>query len=159
MQSLHADRGQATLWGLGITGLFLLLWLIWFLTPSLTIYAHGYVVKLTRSGTLVAELPVEESAHLQVGQAAYIHSSDAPSPQHRLKAIVSEVATRANAQNQIQITLYPMDDTDLDQYVAHGATTEVEVEVEIISPARMLLQTLGQGHATQNVSVSPQSQP
>lgn len=159
MQSLHADRGQSALWGMGITSLFLLLWLIWFLTPSLTIYAHGHVVKLTRSGTIVAEIAVEESTHLQVGQAAYVHSLDAPLPQQRIKASVSDIAPRPTAQNQIQITLYPMDTTDIEEYFANGVTGDVQVEVETISPAVMLLRTLGQWDTSQRVSVSPQTQP
>lgn len=154
MQSLYADRGHATLWGAGLVTLCLLLWLGWFLTPSLTVYAHGHLVKLTRSGTLVAEMPALESTSLRAGQTAYIYPTN--SPQQGLTASVMEVASQDNS-DRIQIMLYLHDNTDEDPF-ASGVTGEVQVAVETIAPATLLLQTLGQWTTAQTVSLSPQLQ-
>lgn len=155
MQSLYADRGHAALWGVGLTMLCLLLWLVWFLTPSLTVYAHGHLVKLTRSGALVAVLPVQESPSLQAGQTAHIYPTN--TPRQSLTATVLEVASQDNS-DQIEIVLYLNDDTVANDPFANGVDGEVEVAVETIAPATLLFQTLGQWGITQGVTLSPQLQ-
>ena len=154
MQSLYADRGHATLWGAALVTLCLLLWLAWFLTPSLTVYAHGHLVEVTRSGTLVAEMPASESTSVQAGQTAYVYPTN--SPPQGLTASVLEVASQDNS-DQIQIMLYLYDDTDEDHF-AGGITGEVQVEVETIAPATLLFQTLEQWATARAVSLSPQRQ-
>jgi hypothetical protein len=155
MQSLYADRGHAALWGVGLAVLCLLLWLAWFVAPSLTVYVHGHLVKLTRNGTLVAELPASESTHLQAGQTAYIYPTN--TPQQSLAATVLEVASQDNG-DQIQIMLYLHDNSDTKEHFAGGVTGEVEVAIETISPATLLLQLLGQWGITRGVALSPQLQ-
>lgn len=155
MQSLYADRGYAALWGVGLAVLCLLLWLGWFLTPSLTVYAHGHLVKMTRNGTLVAELPVQESTDLRAGQTAHIYPTN--TPQHRLTATVLEVASQDNG-NQIQVMLYLNDDTAVDDPFAAGVDGEVQVAIATIAPATLLFQTLEQWGITRGVSLSPQRQ-
>lgn len=155
MQSLYADRGYAALWGVGLAVLCLLLWLGWFLTPSLTVYAHGHLVKMTRNGTLVAELPVQESTDLRAGQTAHIYPTN--TPQQRLTATVLEVASQDNG-NQIQVMLYLNDDTEVDDPFAAGVDGEVQVAIATIAPATLLLQTLEQWGITRGVSLSPQRQ-
>ena len=153
MQSLYADRGYAALWGVGLTVFCLLLWLIWFLTPSLTVYAHGHLVKMTRNGTLVAELPAQESTDLQAGQTAHIYPTN--TPQQRLTATVLEVASQDNG-DQIEVMLYLNDDTAVNDPFADGVDGEVQVAIETIAPATLLFQTLGQWGIIRGVSLSPQ---
>ena len=155
MQSLYADRGYAALWGVGLAVLCLLLWLGWFLTPSLTVYAHGHLVKMTRNGTLVAELPAQESTDLRAGQTAHIYPTN--TPQQRLTATVLEVASQDNG-NQIQVMLYLNDDTAVDDPFAAGVDGEVQVAIATIAPATLLFQTLEQWGITRGVSLSLQRQ-
>lgn len=155
MQSLHADHGRSALWGMGLAMFFLLLWLLWFLIPSLSVYTQGRLVKLTRNGTVVAAIPAADWAHLQAGQTAYLFPTDAAAAQPRLTAMVMEVATQPD-DNQVEITLYPTDNSDWATLFADSVNGEVQVEVATISPARVLLQTLQQWGTTSTVSLSPQ---
>lgn len=155
MQALHADHGRAALWGIAIALLFLCLWLLWFLTPSLTIYAHGQLTKLTRSGTLVAEVAAQESTYLQAGQVAYLYPAGASTTNAGLRATVLEVITNDKS-NQVQITLYPDDNSDLAAQFGKGITGEVEVAVQTISPALLLWQTLNNWQGTSAVTLHPQ---
>ena len=154
MQSLHADHGRSALWGMGLAICFLLLWLLWFLIPSLTVYTQGHLVKLTRSGTVVATMPAADWARLRAGQTAYIALAGATTAQPKLTAMVMEVATQPDG-NQVAITLYPTDDSEWTMHSAGGINGEVQVEVATISPALLLLQTLQQWGSTAAVSLSP----
>lgn len=157
MQSLQADHGRFSLWGLGVAALLLCSWFFWFLTPSLTVYANGHLTQLTRSGDLVATLSAQEGLNLRAGQTAHVYPPGVTTPQQSLPATVLDVTTPAQG-NQLQMRLYLRDDTEIESYFPGGVSGEVQVEVETISPAVLLLQTLGQWVETPAVSLSPQPQ-
>jgi hypothetical protein len=155
MQSLHADHGRSSLWGISVAILLLIVWLIWFFTPSVTVYANGRLIKLTRSGTLVAEVPAQESRHLRAGQTARIYPQGTTNPQQTLPATVQEVVTHS-IDDQVQIILYP--DGEVKRRFVEGVNGAVQVEVESISPAILLLRASGLAIETSPVALSPQAQ-
>lgn len=155
MQALHTDHGRSSLVGLSIASALLVCWLLWFFTPSLTVYASGHLSKLTRNDTLLALLPAQEQENLHVGQVAHLYLPDAVSAARSLPATVLAVASQPTGE-QIQIVLYPESNANLKQLFATDATGEVYVEVAKISPAVLFLRASGLSIETPPVSVSPQ---
>lgn len=159
MHSLQAERGISALIWLGLAlGLFSL-WSAWFFWAPITRYETGALVDTTRDGRLVAEFPARAYDAIWQGQVAYIR----PHPMHGTEQIVpvSFSAVVANILQppsddhfQITLSLEPADNVEM--LFAPNLTGEVVVEVEQVSPARLVARASGQFLDTPSLSFSPQ---
>lgn len=155
LQSLRADHGRFALGGIGLALVLLLLWGGWFFTPSLAVYTNGNLIRLTRSGDLVATFPAQAYAQLRPGQAARIYPAQSSATALTLPATVLEVELNGKG-DAVEVRLYPESTLDLDALFANGVTGAATVETETISPAVLLMRTTGQFVETPPVSLSPQ---
>lgn len=155
LQSLHADHGRTSLWGISLAISLLGLWVGWFLIPSLTIYTTGTLTGRTRSGDVLATFTAQESSQLLPGQAAMIYPADATSGVTALPATILAVDL-GDPGEAAQVRFYPESSVDIDTLFANGVSGEVTVETETVSPAVLLLRATGQLVDTPPVSLSPQ---
>lgn len=155
MQSLHADHGRTSLWGISLAIGLLILWVGWFFTPSLTVHATGSLIGQTRSGDVIATFSPQESTQLLPGQAAIIYPTSTTSGVTTLPATILEVDL-GDPGEAAKVRLYPESSVDVDTLFANGVSGEVTVETETVSPAVLLLRVTGQLVETPPVSLSPQ---
>jgi hypothetical protein len=155
MQSLHADHGRTSLWGIGLAISLLLLWGVWFFTPSLTVHTTGSLIGRTRSGDVLATFGPQASSQLRPGQAALIYPANTTSDVTTLPATILEVEL-GDPGEAAKVRLYPESIVDVDILFANGVSGEVTVETETISPAVLLLRATGQLVETPPVALSPQ---
>ena len=155
LQSLDADHGRSSLWGIALAISLLLLWVGWFFTPSLTVYATGSLISQTRSGDVIATFTPQESRQLLPGQAAIIYPTSTSSGVAALPATILEVDLGEPGE-VAHVRLYPDSIVDVDTLFANGVSGEVTVETETVSPAVLLLRATGQLVETPPVSLSPQ---
>jgi hypothetical protein len=157
MHSLHVDHGRFSLLSVSVAIVLVLLWGLWFFIPSVTIYATGNLVKINRDGNLVAQFASHDRDRLQPGQAAKIRLPTAqPKQGASLSATLLEIAP-TEADDHIEVILYSTSyDTNDMKLLVPGNSSQVEVEVETISPALLLMRVSGQYIDTPPVSLSPQ---
>ncbi len=156
IQSLQADHGRFSVWGISLAILLLLLWTLWFFAPSLTIYTTGTVTGLTRSGTIVATFPAAAGPQLLPGQAARIYPTQGGADQVTSLPATVLAVDLSKTDGTVEVRLYPESELAVDTLFAAGVSGEVTVETAIISPAVLLMRTTGQLIETPPVWLSPQ---
>jgi len=155
LHALYADQGRVSLGGIGLALLLLLLWAAWFVTPSLPVYTNGELLRLTRSGDLVAMFPAQAYDQLRPGQAARIYPAHSSGSAVALPATVLEIDLNDRG-DAVEVRFYPESTVDLDALFSNGVTGQATVETATISPAVLLMRTTGQFVETPPVSLSPQ---
>ena len=164
MRSLHAGSFRRSLFGLIGAGVLLITWAAWFFLVPITVYETGHIVSTTAEGTVIADFPVDASGRIQPGQSAVIQLEAVLNNQTRkLSATVVNVSNQPQ-EDQIQIELYLQPNatarralgTASQDFASLNLTGQVEVEVERVSPAVLVMRASGQFADTPTVSLSPQ---
>ena len=154
IRSLESDRFRASAVGLLVAIVILAAWLGWFFLARVAVYKVAGGVKLEqwicascaeatpKASTARVEFPAAVAlAHIRTGQTAYLHLDGLPRALYPgIPATVSNVASQVVDGNiQIELDARP----DADAYVAlrPNLTATVEVEVERVSPALLVLRT------------------
>jgi hypothetical protein len=156
MRSLKADRFRTSLVGLSVGMLVLAAWLGWFFFARITLYETSPNATLSTSGEIAADFAPTALGRVTAGKAAIMRLNTGPggSPQ-TIPAIVMEVKDESK-QGRVRVELYALEPP---QEVAAGQATltgQVDVEVERISPAVLVLRASGQFLNSPKVSLSPQ---
>ncbi len=157
MRSLNADSLRPSLVGLVVAILLLVAWATWFFLAQITLYETGQIVDQTRDGTIVANFPPEAQGRIYQGQSALLRFDAAPESQTGpISAIVTDVANSVQ-EGQLQVELFALpDDTASQAPLQNGLTGQVEIEIEHISPATLVMRSSGQLFDTQPVSLDSQ---
>lgn len=158
MQSIQRDHGRFSLAGTILALLAVLVWGAWFFLSPLPVYEYGVIVKSTRDGSVVTQFALSVGGQIHLGQEADLYFQ---SPQNdtseKIRAFVTEISETKSG-DQLLVTFYPEVDIDLARRMAEGESGEAEIEVERISPARLVLRVSGQFVETAPVSFMPKAQ-
>lgn len=157
-RALHTDHQRPALIVLGFALLLLVLWTAWFLWAPISLYETGQIVGATRRGTLVAAFSPEAAARIQPGQSALLRPQGELAKQTKaIPAMVMEIRSKA-VENQIQVVLYPLSDQQMNNSLVADPKGQAVVEVEQVSPAKLVWRASGQWVDTPAVVVNPQTQ-
>ena len=158
LRSLNADRFRAALIGLGIALVLLIAWGSWFLLARMTIYEVSASAEVASDGFVIADFPAARSGRIRRGQAAWLYPVlDGAKQPGSVPAVVIDI-TRSSSAEPARVKLFPVHDRDLRETLPAGQKVRVEIEVESVSPAVMVLRTSGLLVDTPGVALSPQPQ-
>lgn len=156
MRSLQADDFRLSLLGILIAVILLLAWAGWFFLARITFYETGQIVRVNRDGTIVADFGPGALGRLQRGQPAQLTFDNVSGDLAQTSpSIVIGVANQSQ-ENRVQAELYILGDAIALAYLYDDLTGQVEVEVERISPATLVLRAAGLSTDSPAVSHSPQ---
>jgi len=145
LRSLEADTAHSRLIGLIVIGLLLAVWLVWGLFSRVTLYEVSPQARLTGASTALAQFSPAVQGRIQPGQPARLRLDSYPWLQYgTIPAVVSTVPRTPRdgwLAVRFDIPNPPPESINLD----YGMTGLVEVAVEQISPAELLLRTVGRG--------------
>lgn len=154
-RALQSDRGRASLAGIIVALVFLVLWSGWFFLASITRYEEGRVVRTTRDDTVIAALPAAVALELHPGQTAFIRPQGAAAADvASIPAIVADVIG-VTADNQVEIALYVQWDVVPPSLWGQELVGTVSVAVAQRSPAMLVAHAAGQFIELPAVSVGP----
>lgn len=158
LRSLNADRFHASLIGLGVALVLLIAWGSWFFLARMTIYEVSVSAVVARGGFIIAEFPSAKSGRIRRGQAAWLYPVlDSAKQPANIPAVVVDII-KSPSTELARFKLFPILDQDLSEILPEGQKVKVEIEVESVSPAVLVLRTSGLLIDTPGVALSPQPQ-
>ena len=158
LRSLNADRFHASLIGLGVALVLLIAWGSWFFLARITVYEVSASAVVTRDGFVIADFPAAKLERIRRGQAAWLYPvRDGAKQPGSVPAVVIDVIRSPSAE-PARVKLFPVLDRDLSEILPKGQEVWLEIEVESVSPARLVLRTSGLLVETPEVALSPQPQ-
>ena len=153
MRSLQADSFRTALVALLVAMVFLIAWTAWFFLARITLYETSQAVSMTKRGMVVADFPPETLGRIQPGQPALLRFGGAARDQTgTIPAIVMNVIDQT-PEGRVRVELVALGVVAPYQ---DGLPSQVEIEVEHISPATLVMRASGQFVDTPPVSLSPQ---
>jgi hypothetical protein len=154
LRSLNADRFRGSLIGLGVAVVLLIAWGGWFLLARITIYEASASAVVARDGFVVADFPSAALERIRRGQAAWLHPvPDAGEQPVIVPAVVFDI--KFSSAESIPVKLFPMLDRDPNKILLEGQKIRVEIEVDSVSPASLVLRTLGLSTDMPGIALSP----
>ena len=153
LRSLQSDGWRAPLVGLLLGILLLAVWVGWFFLASVRFNETGRVVRIDENGFLIAEFSTASLARLKRGQMALVRldseqvgvSIDTKTVP--VQAVVSEVKPFDLVPGQVRLAVLPEQakllPTALPDQPAIALSASVEVVVERLSPAQLVLRNVG----------------
>ncbi len=155
LRSLNADRFHASLIGLGVAVVLLIAWGSWFLLARMTIYEVSASAVVARDGFVLADFPSAKLERIRRGQAAWLRPvPDAAKQPVSVPAVVFDIIGSPSAESA-RVKLFPILDRDPNKILLEGQKVRVEIEVESVSPASLVLRTSGLSIDTPGVALSP----
>lgn len=162
-RSLSADNYTASMIGISISLMLLIMWCIWFFSAKVTIYKTSVTARLTkderisasfpndafrvqeiRQNRMIAEFSAEDMADIRPGQSADIYlDGNAGKRFGMLQAVVTDI-TRVKEKSQVE--LFTLLDINSPIRLREGMTGKVMVKARYISPARLVMQISGLFH-------------
>jgi hypothetical protein len=157
LRALQADSEVTMLAVLGVAIILLALWTVWFLFASIPRYATGQVIATNRSGSLIATFPLQ--TRLQPGQFARVHRAEPPDDGDLSAPAIVMLVERSTSGDRLAVELAAISDFWFSRTDVDAAVTPllVDVEVEQVSPAQLVLRASGQWIDGPSVRLSPQS--
>jgi hypothetical protein len=147
MRSLNTDGFTASLVGLAVMVIFLLLWGGWFFLVRIPLYESSQSAQLTGPQIVTAVFPAEALGDLQRGQPANFYPTGQVWEQYgAIPAVVTTVSKDGQA-GQLQVKLALQPEEDLPVPLAEDVKGRVEIEVDRVTPASMALSSGGLGPA------------
>ncbi len=142
MRSLQGDSFRPSLAALIIAGVLLLAWMAWLAFAPVTLYETSQEWQVQRDGALIVRFPLETIPRLRPGQPATLTiPAGANQPPQTLSAMVADIPMRTQnrlAPDTIEVAL-------LSGALPAAATGgEIKVEVERVSPLKLLGRASGQ---------------
>ena len=153
MRSLKADGFRTLLVWLLLAIVLIVAWSGWFFLARVTLYEIGQTASVVRGGTIVIDFPAKTAERIQPGQTASFRPAGTTDSQPiAVPAMVMKV-TRLPRQDVVRVELLPQGD-DIPPQV--GATGQVEIEVEYVSPATLAVRASQQFLGASQVPGNPQ---
>lgn len=153
MRSLRLDSFRATRIGLVFAIIIMLALIVWFFMAKVTLYEVGSTLEWNADGKLMATFPKESLARLRPGMPAILRLPQGPDqPAITIPAVVFNLPREGE---QVEILVLPSE-VPLDTQPGK-LSGQVEVEVEYVTPAELVLRTSGKYLNRSQVPVSPQT--
>lgn len=162
MRSLHADSFRPMLVGLIGASILIAIWCIWFFFAQVTLYEHSLVARVTKGEIIVAEFSAEALNRIQQGQPARLNIDGAMGQQvGSISAIVTDIIKPSTSEQKEtgEVKLFSFAEASSPIRFEEELTGQVEIEVEHISPAKLVMRASGLFVDTPKISLSPQSNP
>jgi hypothetical protein len=152
MRVLRLDSFRAARVGLVLAAVNMALLIAWFFLARVTLYEVSTGLKPSAEGRLTATFPQESMSRLRTGQSAWLRlDAGAEAQPVRYPALVYDMPAQSN---QVEIVVLAPDfPTDLPAERLKG---QVEVEVEYVTPAALLLRTSNRALNRNQVPISTQ---
>ena len=145
MRSLETDTARTRVVWLFVIALLLGVWLAWGFWSRVTLYEVAHQASLTGGTTVVARFSPAIQGRIQPGQMARLRLDSYPWLQYgSVPAVVTTVPRTPRdgwLEVRLNISAEPAPPITLD----YGMTGAVEVAVEQVSPAELLLRAAGRG--------------
>ena len=155
-RSLQASNFQRSLVILIIVVGLIGLWAAWFFLAKVTLYEISEPIQVPYNEVIEANFSSQAQGHLQRGQAAFLkldgHIGTEVGP---IPAIVLGVDNQPEAQ-QVQTTLFVQWPLAPSVPAQDNLTGQVEVEIEQISPATLVIRSVSRGLGAPSVKFTPQ---
>jgi hypothetical protein len=135
----------------------LIAWAGWFFLTRITFYETGQILSVTRTGVVVADFPSEAQGRIQRGQSALLRFDDATEDQGEVIPSVVTDVTYQPQQERVQVELYILGDAIATASLQEDSTGQVEVKVEHVSPATLVMRAAGMSNDNSPPSLSPQN--
>ncbi len=116
-----------------------ILWGGWFLFAQVSFYETSQSAILSSEGIIVADFPQDALTHIQQGQTALFKVIDSTGQPQQISATVAIVD---RSQNQIKL-IPTVDDATVLGALTHGMPGQVDVIIEQLSPATLILKSAG----------------
>jgi len=155
MRSLNADKPVPTLIVLLSAITLLGAWMAWFLLARITIYESSQTAQVIRGGMIIAEFPPEASGHIQRGQLALLRLNGTTEEYATtIPAMVTDVKPFSQKEGgQVELFMLPDATSPIPE---PGQTGQVDIEVEYVSPATLVMRASGQFLDSPRLALSPQ---
>lgn len=156
IRSIQADSATPSLVALAVATLLLLLWLGWFFLGRMTLYEFSRTIEVQSDAVVIADVAATARDRINYGQAAFVHlEGTAGREMGAIPAVVIDIRPQPDP---TKVRVYLQTDWRSDAPVAPQPTLTgwAEIETENVSPAVLLMRTVGQFVDTPQVQTSPQ---
>ncbi|MFO1353105.1 MAG: hypothetical protein U1F68_21480 [Gammaproteobacteria bacterium] len=155
-RSLNADHYHFTLIGTVVAILLLCAWCIWFFFAQVTFFESSQEARGSDGETLVARFPKDHLHRIARGQHALFRPDGSAGRTPVYPALVLSV-DRDTPSEWGEVTLRLRARAPEPNNPSGALTGRVEIEVERISPATIVMRSAGFGSASPPLVVSPQA--
>lgn len=155
IRSLAADKFRPMLLVTIFAAVILTAWGIWFFAGSVTLFERTQAIRITPAGVVEAVFTPAQAAKIRVGQSGWLRLAGEGEAAGFVPLLVVAVATDGAAQKSM-VSFYVADEALYPAVVgsAGSAVGRVEVVVEQISPARLVLRSTGRQGETPPVALT-----
>ena len=144
IRSLHADSFRPVLIGAIIAIVILITWGIWFFFAQVTLYEKSQSAHVINGEIVVAEFPSQLLHSIQPAQPARLYLDGAIGQQVGfISAIVTDVTSPSQTEPTGQVKLFAFVDANSPIRLQKKLTGQVEIEVEHLSPAQLVMRVSG----------------
>jgi hypothetical protein len=153
MRSLKTDSFRASRIGLILASLLMLALVFWFFSARVALYETSSDLSGSQDGRVLVTFKEEALGRIQQGQTALLRLGGSTS--QRSQPVTAMVFDVDREMNQVELLIL---EGDLPADILSGKLTgQVEIEVERITPAELVLRTSGKYLSNNNVQLSPQT--
>jgi len=153
VRALRLDSFRATRIGLVIAVLIMLALILWFFQAKVTLYEVSTTLETKPDGMILATFPSEARTRLRPGMPAILRlPQGADQPSMTLPAVVWNLSSE---NEQVEILLLTGGEALGSQQ--GKLTGQVDVEIEYITPAALVLRTSGKFLNRSQLPISPQN--
>ena len=145
MRSLKTDTARTRLIWLIVIALLLVVWLAWGLLSRVTLYEVTDQASLTGSSTVVAQFSPAVQGRIQPGQTVRLRLDSYPWLQYGVVPAVVTTVPRTPRDGWLEVRLSIPEEPVPPITLDFGMTGVVEIAVEQVSPAELLLRAAGRG--------------
>jgi len=139
MRSLTIDSYRASRIGMILAAILMLGLILWFLLAKVSLYETSTNVTLTQDGRLLASFNSDALARIQPGQTATISLTGGP--EGRTVLLSATVIGKDPDTNQVEF--WAIANNAPPDILQGNPTARVDVQVESITPARLVLRASG----------------
>jgi hypothetical protein len=144
MRSLHADSFRPALIGLIVATFMLVIWCLWFFFAQVSLYEKSLSARITKGEIITAEFPAESLHRIQQKQEARLQLDGIIGQQvGPVRAIVTDILKPSQTETTGQVKLFAFAEADSPIRFEEELTGQVEIEVEHLSPAQLVMQVSG----------------
>jgi hypothetical protein len=145
MRSLETDTTRTRLVGLIVIALLLGVWLAWGFLSRVTLYEVSDQASLSGASTVVVQFSPAVQGRIQPGQTARLRLDSYPWLQSGTVPAVVTPVRRTPRDGWLEVRLTIAETPPAPITLDFGMTGVVEVAVEQVSPAELLLRAAGRG--------------
>jgi len=133
-RSLNGNRTRSWLLVLIFALSLLVTWWLWFFFAQITFTEVSQSARVVSGNIIVADFDEKALAKIRLGQAAFVYIDDGVGRPGTISAVVADVDSE---EREIQFLV------NVETISKEELTGQVEVEVEHLSPARLVLRASG----------------